>query len=84
MGLGTKSIFSVQGMASPVRTVLVGSVALCTAQRSCPTLTSCQPSAPASEVVAPAKAQAQPHWASTWPGDCTGTHLPQPCQPRGA
>lgn len=83
-GWGPKSIFSVMGMASPVRMVSVGSVTLCTSQRSCPTLTSCQPPAPASKVVAPAKAQAQSRWASTLPGGCAGTHLPWPCQPSGA
>lgn len=57
---------------APARAMAPGSVALCMAQRSRPTLTSCQPPSPSSKVVAPAK-----------PSDhCCGTmelpRLPQP------
>lgn len=57
---------------APARAMALGSVALCMAQRSRPTLTSCQPPSPSSKVVAPAK-----------PSDhCCGTmelpRLPQP------
>lgn len=80
---GPESIVSAVGTASPARTVSADSVPLCMPQRSCPTLTSCQPPVPTSKVVAPAKAQAQPHRATALPGGCTGTCIPQP-QPRGA
>lgn len=49
--------FQAVEMASPApaRAMALGSVALCMAQRSRPTLTSCQPPSPSSKVVAPAK-----------------------------
>lgn len=58
------------GMASPAptRAVAVGSVALCTAQRSWPTLVSCQPPAPSSKVVVPATPIAQYRHGTVLPG----------------